>query len=104
MDLSQSGQGMATFVQNFPAIPRESSFIRLLTLPLIAFILALLLSGLFSRNPYPALITTCWLLVLLIYWPGIIGRVNIEAVESPASRPPDRLASYFIYHPADAGS
>ena len=81
LQLFQPDQDAVTFRQEFPVIPRESTIIRGLTLPLIAFILALVLAGLFSPNSYPALIAACWLVILLVYWPGMIGRVNIEAVE-----------------------
>jgi len=90
VDLFQTNQDLITFTEQFPTLPYENLFIRLLTLPLIAFILIILITGIFSPNPYANLITACWLLILLIYWPGIIGDVNIIAVD-------DLLAS----HPTD---
>ena len=80
LELYQSDGNMASLIQDFQPVSAEILIIRLLTLPLIFFIIFSLLSGLFSPHPYASIMLIVWLLVYLIYWPGIIGSVNITAV------------------------
>jgi hypothetical protein len=80
VNLHQTGPEVIPFTQQFPVLPFENLLIRLVTIPIIAFILTVLISGFFSPNPFPSLIASVWLFILLVYWPGIIGDVNIVAV------------------------
>ena len=81
LDLYQSGDVLATHTRDFPLVPQEALIIRLLSLPLIFAFLFGLFNGLFSPRPYAGIILMIWLFIYLLYYPGIIGDVNIVAVD-----------------------
>ena len=49
--------------------------------PIILFVLFVLLTGLFSPHPYAYILILLWLFIYVIFYPGIIGDVNILAVD-----------------------
>ena len=81
LDLYQSGDVLAIHTKDFPLFPHEALIIHLLSLPLIFAVLFGLLNGLFSPRPYAGFMLMIWLFIYLLYYPGIIGDVNIVAVD-----------------------
>lgn len=65
---------------DFSPILFEGSIVRLLTIPVFFIFFLALLLGLFSPIPYTFMMCFIWLITLLVYWPGIIGDVNLVAV------------------------
>ena len=80
LELTQSTGRLVSSIKSFPVLPSESFWVRLLILPIIAIVLWILISGLLSPHPYASIMLTGWLFIYLVYWPGIIGDVNIDAV------------------------
>lgn len=88
VDLSEAQSTHTKVEQEFSPPAYENLLIRILLFPIIFIILLLLINGLFSPAPYTSIMLLGWLLVYLIYWPGIIGSVSIEAVEELLSGHP----------------
>ena len=80
LDLA-SGSDMAKFTREFSALPYENLIVRLAAIPIILLILFILLTGLFSPHPYAYILLLIWLFIYILFWPGIIGDVNILAVD-----------------------
>lgn len=64
----------------FPPPLREDLLTRILIFPVAFMISLVILLGFFSAIPYTFFMLSTWLIILFIYWPGIIGDVNIVAV------------------------
>lgn len=78
----QSGSNFApTLSTNFQVNPFESLIIKSAVSILVAVAAFVLLTGMFSPAPYTSILLAVWLLVYLLYYPGIIGTVNIIAVD-----------------------
>ena len=80
LDLHQSSGNMAVLGHVFQSLQVESLLVHLLSFSLIFLILFCLTTGLFSPHPYASIMLAVWGLVYLVFWPGIIGDVNIIAV------------------------
>jgi hypothetical protein len=76
-----SGSEISKFSQSFPPLPYEHIFIKIMAFPVILLLLFILLTGLFSPHPYAYILIAVWLLIYLVFYPGIIGDVNILAVD-----------------------
>jgi hypothetical protein len=70
-----------TIQHDFYPPVNEELIIRLLIVPVLFSVFMLVFLGFSSPIPYTFAIFLFWLIILLIYWPGIIGNVNIVAVE-----------------------
>lgn len=81
LDLFQAVDVLSTHTKEFPLLSSENLIIRLLSLPLIMLVLFVLACGLLSPHPYACIMLAVWLFAYLLYYPGIIGSVNILAVD-----------------------
>lgn len=81
VDLSQTSDTIYKVSQDFATLPSEKLIIRLVAFPLIVLVLFILATGIFSPKPYAYILLTVWLLIYVIFWPGIIGSVSILAVD-----------------------
>jgi len=81
LGLMTSGASQPTLKQTFEVLPYETGAFRVAVFPLIALVFFILLTALFSPYPYTGVLLTVWLVVYLLYYPGIIGTVNIIAVD-----------------------
>lgn len=88
VDLSQSQSELFMVANEFPQPFNEDFFIRIVIFPVVFIVLLLLVNGLFSPAPFTSIMLTGWLLIYLVYWPGIIGSVNTVAVEELLSGNP----------------
>jgi hypothetical protein len=70
-----------TAQQEFSPFRYEELILRLLLVPVFFLVFLMLLLGLFSPIPYTSVMLFVWLMTLLVYWPGIIGNVNLVAVD-----------------------
>ncbi len=78
----QSGSDYApTLSSDFPIFPYESLIIESAVTILIALAAFVLFTGMLGLYPYCSILLAVWLLVYLLYYPGIIGTVNIIAVD-----------------------
>ncbi|MDK2981118.1 MAG: hypothetical protein PWQ55_1465 [Chloroflexota bacterium] len=80
VDLS-SGAETAKFAQDFAVLTYENLLVRLAIFPLVWLVLLILLTGLFSPHPYAYILLLIWLFIFFVFYPGIIGSVNISAVD-----------------------
>ena len=69
-----------TVQHDFSPFLYEELITRLLTVPVFFIFFLIILLGLFSPIPYTFFMLFVWAITLLVYWPGIIGNVNIVAV------------------------
>ena len=58
----------------------EELFIRVISFPIIFALLFLTISGFYGPFPYSSVIIIFWIFILLIFWPGIIGNVNLTEI------------------------
>jgi hypothetical protein len=79
--LQSDGNFAPTLSTNFQVNPFESLIIKSAVSILVAVAAFVLLTGMFSPAPYTSILLAVWLLVYLLYYPGIIGTVNIIAVD-----------------------
>jgi hypothetical protein len=81
LDLVQTGGSLPNRTYQYPVLPYEGRIVRLAAVPLIALLLFILINAIFSPTPYAGILLTIWLFIYLLYWPGIIGDVNVLAVD-----------------------
>jgi hypothetical protein len=65
------------FIHHYQSAINETLVNRLIAFPIIFMILAGIGLNFYGQFPYSSLLLSTWLLTLLIFWPGIIGDVNI---------------------------
>jgi len=81
LDLRGSAGSLPSAAFAFPAPVDESALIRAAVFPLLALGFFILFTGLASPHPYAYILLAVWLFIYLLYYPGIIGSVNILAVD-----------------------
>ena len=76
-----SSSDISKFPKTFSALPFENTIIRIAVFPIILLVLFILFTGLFSPHPYAYILILVWLFIYIVFYPGIIGDVNILAVD-----------------------
>jgi len=65
---------------HFPAPFNDGVLLSLILYPIAFTIFFFLVAGYYGPFPYTSALIMFWFLVLLVYWPGIIGNVNIREI------------------------
>jgi hypothetical protein len=78
----EGGEGVKTISHKFPPLADDGLILRIILFPILFAILFLLAAGFYGPIPYSSALILFWGFILFIYWPGIIGNVNLTDINN----------------------